>query len=466
MSARPQEAASRVLLADDDADVLKALQLLLKANGLQSEAVRSAAAALAALREGEYDALLADMNFTRDTSSGAEGLALIERARALAPHVPVIALTAFGSVELAVEAMRRGARDFVQKPWENERLLSVVRTQIELARALGEGRRLAAENRLLREGVAASEIVAVSPAMRAVVELVERVGPSAASVLITGENGSGKGLVARALHAASERADGPLITVNVGGLSESLFESELFGHVRGAFTDASSDRVGRFELAGGGTLFLDEVGNLSPGMQARLLRVLETGEFERVGSSRTQRADVRVLSATNADLGAEVEAGRFRRDLYFRLNALEVRVPALRERAEDLPVLARDFLQRHARRYRKALDGFEPAAEAALRAHAWPGNVRELDHAVERGVLLARAKRVQAADLGLVSERGGAPALDALTLNQAERLLIERALGRHRGNLLRAARDLGLSRAGLYRRLEKHGLARPEPHAE
>jgi len=466
MSARTQEATSRVLLADDDGDVLKALQLLLKANGFQSQAVRSSAAALSALREGEYDALLADMNFTRDTSSGAEGLELIERALALAPHVPVIALTAFGSVELAVEAMRRGARDFVQKPWENERLLSVVRTQIALARALGEGRRLAAENRLLREGGAAPEIVALSPAMRAVVELVERVGPSAASVLITGENGSGKGLVARALHAASERAEGALITVNVGGLSESLFESELFGHVRGAFTDASSDRVGRFELAGGGTLFLDEVGNLSPGMQAKLLRVLETGEFERVGSSRTQRADVRVLSATNADLRAEVEAGRFRRDLYFRLNALEVRVPALRERAEDLSVLAQAFLERHAQRYRKSLDCFEPAAEAALRAHTWPGNVRELDHAVERGVLLARGRRVGAADLGLVTERGGAPALDALTLEQAERVMIERALGRHHGNLLRAARELGLSRAGLYRRLEKHGLARPEPHAE
>jgi DNA-binding NtrC family response regulator len=466
MSARSQDAAPRVLLADDDGDVRKALQLLLKAHGFRSQAVDSAAAALAALREGEFDAVLADMNFTRDTSSGAEGLELIEQAFALAPHVPVIALTAFGSVELAVAAMRRGARDFVQKPWENERLINVVRTQVELARALREGRRLAAENRALRGEGETPEIVASSPAMRAVVEMVERVGPSAASVLVTGENGSGKGLVARALHAASERAEAALITVNVGGLTESLFESELFGHVRGAFTDASSDRIGRFELAGGGTLFLDEVGNLSPAQQSKLLRVLETGEFERVGSSRTQRADVRVLSATNADLRGEVEAGRFRRDLYFRLNAIEIHVPPLRERAADLPLLAHAFLRRHARRYRKELDGLEPAAEAALRAHAWPGNVRELDHAVERGVLLARGPRVRAADLGLVTERGGAPALDALTLSQAERVLIERALERHQGNLMRAARDLGVSRAGLYRRLEKHGLARPEPHVE
>jgi DNA-binding NtrC family response regulator len=462
MSARSLDAAPRVLLADDDADVLKALQLLLKAHGFRSQTVNSASAALAALREGEYEALLADMNFTRDTSSGAEGLELIEQALALAPHVPVIALTAFGSVELAVEAMRRGARDFVQKPWENERLLNVVRTQVELARALGESRRLEAENRILRGDGPGAEIVAASPAMRAVLELVERVGPSAASVLITGENGAGKGLVARALHAASERAERPLITVNVGGLAESLFESELFGHVRGAFTDASTDRVGRCELASGGTLFLDEVGNLAQPLQWKLLRVLETGEFERVGSSRTQRADVRVLSATNADLRAEVEAGRFRRDLFFRLNAIEILVPPLRERAEDLPVLAQAFLGRHAQRYRKELDGFEPAAEAALRAHAWPGNVRELDHAVERGVLLARAQRVRAEDLGLVTERTGALAAGVLTLAQSERALIERALERHQGNLQRAARELGLSRAGLYRRLEKHGLARPE----
>ena len=466
MRARSQEVAPRVLLADDHGDVLKALQLLLKSHGFQTHSVSSSSAVLAALREGEYDALLADMNFSRDTSSGGEGLELIARVKAQAPHLPVIALTAFGSVELAVEAMRRGARDFVQKPWENERLINVVRTQVELARALREGRRLEAENRVLRAEDAPPEIVAVSPAMRAVVELVERVGPSEASVLVTGENGVGKGLVARALHSASERSERPLITVNVGGLAESLFESELFGHVRGAFTDASSDRVGRFELAGGGTLFLDEVGNLSQALQWKLLRVLETGEFERVGSSRTLRADARVLSATNADLRGEVEAGRFRRDLYFRLNAIEIHVPPLRERREDLPVLAQAFLRRHARRYRKELDGFEPAAEAALRAHSWPGNVRELDHAVERGVLLARRRKLRAEDLGLVAERGGTGALDAMTLNQAERALDQRALARHQGNLLRAARELGLSRAGLYRRLEKHGLARPEPRAE
>jgi len=465
MGARTSEAA-RVLLADDHVDVLKALQLLLKAHGFRTQAVGSAAAVLAALREGEYDALLADMNFTRDTNSGGEGLELITQVRALAPELPVIALTAYGSVELAVEAMRRGARDFVQKPWENERLLSVVRTQVELARALREQRRLEAENRALRAEGAVPELVAHSPAMRALVELIERVGPSDATVLVTGENGAGKGLVARALHAASERRERPLVTVNVGGLAESLFESELFGHVRGAFTDASSDREGRFELAHGGTLFLDEVGNLSPALQWKLLRVLETGEFERVGSSRTLRADVRVLSATNADLRAEVEAGRFRRDLFFRLNAIELSVPPLRERREDLPALAQGFLERHARRYRKELQGFEAAAEAALLAHAWPGNVRELDHAVERAVLLARGSRVSAADFALVPERGAAAELAPTTLLTAERLLIARALERHGGNLQRAARELGLSRAGLYRRLEKHRLERPEARAE
>ena len=295
-------------------------------------------------------------------------------------------------------------------------------------------------------------------------DLVARVGPSDASGLITGENGSGKSLVARALHAASARAAGPLVTVNAGGLAESVFESELFGHVRGAFTDASADRVGRFELAQGGTLFLDEITTLSTALQGKLLRVLKTGEYERVGSSRTQRSDARILSATNADLAAEVEADRFRRDLFFRLNTIEIRVPALRERPADVAPLAQLFLRRHALRYRKDLEDFEPAAQAALLAHAWPGNVRELDHTVERAVLLARGTRVRAADFGLASPGGEAETpLPDLTLRAAERLLIERALERHAGNLMHAARALGVSRTGLYRRLEKHGLARPEP---
>jgi len=294
--------------------------------------------------------------------------------------------------------------------------------------------------------------------MRPVLEMIERVGPSDANVLITGENGSGKGTVAQALHASSARSGRPLLTVNVGGLSEGVFESELFGHVKGAFTDAKADRVGRFELADGGTLFLDEIANVPASLQPKLLRVLETGEFERVGSSRTRRADVRVLSATNAHLPDEVSAGRFRQDLLFRLNTIEIRIPALRERREDIPLLARHFLSLHARRYRRPLRAFEGAAERLLVEHPWPGNVRELDHAIERAVLMARGELVAAGDLGLSRVSDAAPRLEDLSLEEVERVLIEKALARHDGNVSRAATVLGLSRSALYRRLQRHGL--------
>jgi DNA-binding NtrC family response regulator len=360
-------------------------------------------------------------------------------------------------VELAVEAMRRGARDFIQKPWENARLLSILRTQIELGQALRRGQRLEAENQLLRaEG--RPTLIAESPAMQPVLQLVARIGPSDANVLITGDHGTGKEVVARTLHALSSRAHRPMVTVNAGGLAEGVFESELFGHVRGAFTDAKADRVGRFELAEGSTLFLDEIANVPLGLQAKLLRVLETGEMERVGSSRTRRVEVRVISATNADLAEEVSSGRFRQDLLFRLNTIEIRIPPLRDRREDIPLLASHFLRQYAQRYRKPLSGFEPAALESLLDHPWPGNVRELDHAVERAVLLAQGNLVRAADLGLRAPRDSTPRLEAMSLEEVERFLVQKALGRHDGNVSQAARALGLSRSGLYRRLKKHGL--------
>jgi len=283
------------------------------------------------------------------------------------------------------------------------------------------------------------------------------VGPSDANVLITGENGSGKGMVARALHAASKRSSRPLLTLNAGGVSEGVFESELFGHVKGAFTDARSDRVGRFELADGGTLFLDEIANVPPGQQAKLLRVLETGEFERLGSSRTRKVDVRILSASNADLHAEVAAGRFRQDLLFRLNTIEIRVPPLRERREDIPTLARHFLGSHTARYRKNVRGFEPPALQALLDHSWPGNVRELDHAIERAVLMAQGETIRAGDLALRRAADGAPRLEDMSLEEVESLLVQKAMSRYDGNVSAAAKALGLSRSALYRRLEKHG---------
>jgi DNA-binding NtrC family response regulator len=450
---------ARILIADDQADVLQALRLLLKAEGCEIETATSPAGVLAAVDARDFDVALIDLNYTRDTTSGEEGLTLLSRLQQLDTPMPVIVMTAWGTVDLAVEAMRRGARDFIQKPWDNERVLAVVRTQVELGRALRRSQRLEAENRVLRDqGTNRPTVIAESAAMRPVLDMVARVGPSEANVLITGENGTGKGTVAQSLHAVSSRASRALVTVNAGGLSEGLFESELFGHVKGAFTDAKSDRVGRFELAEGGTLFLDEIANISMGLQAKLLRVLETGEFERVGSSRTRRANVRIISATNADLSAEVTAGRFRQDLLFRLNTIEIPLPPVRDRREDIPLLARHFLGQHARRYRKTLNGFEPAAMQLLLDHAWPGNVRELDHAVERAVLMAQDELVRARDLGLRTPKDAVARIEDMSLEEVEGFLIKKALARYDGNVSQAAKALGLSRSALYRRLQRFGL--------
>jgi DNA-binding NtrC family response regulator len=447
----------RVLVADDDADVLAAIRLLLKGEGFEVETATSPAQALAALESRDFDAALLDLNYARDTTSGREGLELVEQLRALDPTLPVVVMTAWGSVDGAVAAVRRGARDYVQKPWDNARLLQTLITQVELGRALRVGQRLEHENRLLRRS-GSPEMIAESPAMRPVLELLARVGPSDANVLITGEHGTGKELVARILHASSPRAARALVTVNVGGLAEGVFESELFGHVKGAFTGANADRVGRFELADGGTLFLDEIANVPLAQQAKLLRVLQTGEFERVGSSRTRGVSVRLVSATNADLHAEAAAGRFREDLRFRINTVEIRLPALRERREDIPALAAHFLRRHAQRYRRPVESLDPEALRVLLAHPWPGNVRELDHVLERAVLMAREHVLEAADLGLRAAAHGPAVLEQMTLDEVERVLIQKALARHGGNVSDAAKTLGLSRSALYRRLERHGL--------
>lgn len=447
----------RILIADDQADVLEALRFLLKGEGYSTEAVTSPGAVLHALEMRDYDALIMDLNYTRDTTSGQEGLDLLTQIQRLDPTVPVIVMTAWGSVELAVEAMRRGARDFIQKPWENARLLSIVKTQIALTDALRKGQRLEAENRLLRaEGKPL--MIAESEAMAPVLQLISRVGPSDANILITGEPGTGKEVVARTIHAISERSSKPLVTVNAGGLAEGIFESELFGHVKGAFTDAKTDRVGRFELADGGTLFLDEIANVPHNLQAKLLRVLEIGELERVGSSKTKRVNVRVISATNANLAEEVGAGRFREDLLFRLNTVEIHIPPLRQRREDIPLLASHFLSVYASRYRKRLNGFDPAAMQALVSNAWQGNVRELNHVVERAVLLASDSVVRIGDLALRSGASGPTKLDEMSLEEVEAFLIKKALSRYDGNVTHAANALGLSRSALYRRLQRYNL--------
>jgi DNA-binding NtrC family response regulator len=447
----------RVLIADDQQDVLEALRLLLKGEGFQIETAASPAQILMAIEARDFDVALIDLNYTRDTTSGQEGLDLLSRIEAVDETLPVVVMTAWGSVDLAVEAMRRGARDFVQKPWENERLISILRTQIELGQALKKGERLEAENQLLR-GENRSKLIAESPSMQPILQIIARVGPSDANVLITGENGTGKGVVASVLHSISHRAGKPLVTVNVGGLSEGVFESELFGHIKGAYTDAKTDRVGRFELADEGTLFLDEIANISLPQQAKLLRVLETGEFERVGSSKTRKVNVRIISATNADLNTDVGSGRFRQDLLFRLNTVEIRLPALRDRREDIPLLAAHFLKQHAARYRKLVTDFDQAAMRTLTAHPWPGNVRELDHSIERAVLMAQGTIVKSGDLGLYASSESSIRLEDMSLEEVECYLIKKTLARFDGNVSRAAETLGLSRSALYRRLEKFGL--------
>jgi len=449
--------APRILAADDQQHILDAIALLLKPVGYAVDTVRSPELVREALGTASYDAVLIDLNYTRDTTSGQEGLDLLSEMVALDGTLPVVVMTAWGNVELAVEAMRRGARDFIQKPWENERLLSILRTQVELHRALQQAERLAAENRLL-SAPGRPEFIANAPSMVPVLEAITRVAPSHANILITGEHGTGKEVVARTIHALSLRASRPLVVVNTGGLAEGVFESELFGHVKGAFTDARTDRIGRFELAEGGTIFLDEIGNVPVRQQSKLLRVIESGEIEPVGSSRSRRVDVRLVSATNIDLPAACEAGQFREDLLFRLNTVEIHLPPLRERKEDITAIAVHFLSNYALRYRRQVVGLDSSALQVLMQYSWPGNVRELEHTMERAVLMCRTSQIQPADLGVGVARHPSQNLEELSLESVEIILIRKALHRFHGNVSQAAEALGLSRGALYRRMEKYGL--------
>ena len=446
----------RIFVADDQRDVVESLRLLLKGEAWSAETFAHPDALIAALRARQADAVLMDLNYTRDTTSGEEGLDAVSKIRSFDAYTPIVVMTAWGSIELAVEAMRRGAQDFVEKPWSNERLLTVLRTQIALGQSQQRARTLEAANQALT--ATEDKLIAESPTMRAALETLQRVAPSDANVLITGESGCGKGLIAKLIHAHSRRAERSLVTVNIGSLQETVFESEMFGHVKGAFTDAKADRVGRFELADGGTLFLDEIANIPPAQQARLLRVLEDGHFERLGSSRTHQVDVRVLAATNANIQGEVDAGRFRSDLLYRLNTIHIHLPPLRERGDDIVRLSQSFLKQHAHRYRREVGTFTDAALSALKRYAWPGNVRELSHVIERAVLMCAGKSIGPADLALGGPAPAATAADrraSATLEEIELDAIRAALDRHGGNVIAAAEALGMSRSALYRRMEK-----------
>ena len=458
-----EQTSYRILVADDQPAILDALKMLLRSEGFEVDAVRSPQVVLESLALREYDTLLLDLNYARDTTSGKEGIELLQHIREMDSQVPVIVMTAWATISLAVDAVRRGARDFIQKPWDDDRLVSVIRTHAELHHSLRSRQRLEAENNLLR-GQGRPTLIASAPSMRPVVETISQVGPSDANVLVTGEHGTGKEVVARMLHAVSARADKALIAVNTGGLPEGTFESEMFGHVKGAYTDARTDRIGRFEMADGGTLFLDEIANVPLRHQARLLRVLETGEMERVGSSRTQKVDVRIISATNADLDAECGAGRFRADLLFRLNTVEIHIPPLRERREDIPRLAAHFLSKYAARYNKQIPAFSTEAMERMMEHSWPGNVRDLDHTIERAVIMCRTDQVEASNLGLQSGgRSKSANIEDMSLEEVESLLVSKALARYSGNVSQAAEALGLSRGTFYRRMEKYGLYVPNP---
>ncbi len=444
----------RILIADDQPDVIEALRLLLKSEGFDLQTAASPAQALERVRERRFDAALVDLNYTRDTTSGKEGLDLLGNLLELDAALPVVVMTAWGSVEGAVEAMRRGARDYIEKPWDNDRLLATLRAQVQLGHALRRSR--VSDDEPPDQDL--PELIATDPSMAPVLQIMKRIAPSEANVLIMGEHGTGKDVAARWLHAASKRKDAPFVPVNMGGFSEGVFESELFGHVKGAFTDAKTDRVGFFEMADGGTLFLDEIANTSTAVQAKLLRVLETGELQRVGSSETRQVDVRVISATNAKLDQAVRDGAFREDLLYRLNTVEIRIPPLRDRQQDILPLARHFLERETQRYQRPGLRFSAEASASLKKHPWPGNVRELEHAVERAVLMTETDEIRTGDLGLRPSRTGSLPLEELKLDEVERTLIERALDRHDGNVSRAAETLGLSRSALYRRLERHDI--------
>ena len=440
-----------ILIADDQADVRQALSLLLRDSGYEAATAASPAEVLSSLRQARPELLLLDLNFQRDTTSGAEGLALLKEIRAHDAELPVVILTGWATVQLAVQAIQLGAQDFLEKPWENARVRSLVANHLALASTRAQLKQLA-EARQEERGE--DKPVFQSLAMREVMEVAARVAASEVPVLLTGESGTGKGLLARWIHRQSTRRDGAFVSVNLGGLAETLFESELFGHVKGAFTDARSDRMGRFESARGGTLFLDEISNVAPAQQARLLHVLEEGRYERVGEATPRITDARILAATNADIHRLIRENRFREDLYFRLNTVEIALPPLRARRDDIALLAGHYLAHYAREHGRSPLKLTDAAQRALETYDWPGNVRELAHVMQRAALLAKSEQIEPADLRLGSG-DTAERLDNLTLEQAERYVIRRALESCGGDVNAAAVKLGVSRSALYRRLEK-----------
>ncbi len=452
----------RILVVDDDTDVLNAARLYLKQHIEKVDVEKNPKLIPTLLKEYDYDTILLDMNFTEDVSSGEEGLKWLEIILEIDPEMAVVLITAYGDVEKAVQAVKMGASDFVLKPWQNEKLLATVTSAINLSQSKRDSQRLRTQNAALKADMEQpyQNIIGKSRAMEQVFQTIEKVAKTDANVLITGENGTGKELVARALHRRSARNENAFITVDMGALPESLFESELFGHEKGAFTDAKESRAGRFEIATGGTLFLDEIGNIPVQLQPKLLSALQTHEIRRIGSNKTTKIDIRLICATNENLVKLVDDQEFRQDLLYRINTIEIKLPPLRERIEDVPLLIEHFLKYYRTKYKKELAGITDQAIGHLKEYHWPGNIRELEHAVERAVIMTDEKELQKGDFLLTSVSDNKKQLPMVGLNleEVEKTVIRKAMDKHEGNISHAAEELGLTRASLYRRLEKYGL--------
>lgn len=450
----------KILMIDDDEDVLLAAKMLLKKYGHQVIIDKNPNKIPFLLNNDTYDVILLDMNFSKDTTSGKEGFEWLKQIKEKEPDAVVIMITAFGDVEMAVRALKEGATDFILKPWQNEKLIATISTAIKLKKSYNEVDKLRKAKQMLEEQISQPfrDIIGNSQTINEVFTLIDKVAATDANILILGENGTGKELVARAIHQKSLRKDNSFVSVDMGAITETLFESELFGHKKGAFTDAREDRIGRFELANGGTLFLDEIGNLSMSLQSKLLSALQSRQITRVGSNSPLEVDIRLICATNMPLHQMVEEGRFRQDLLYRINTVEVRIPPLCERVEDIPMLANHFLHFYTKKYHKEVIAFSPEAIVKLKKYAWPGNVRELQHAIERAVIMADSPTLQQSDFLFNRKGGHSTESDTLNLDDVEKAAVVKAIQLHNGNISKAAEELGLTRASLYRRMEKYGL--------
>ncbi|HTF20920.1 MAG TPA: sigma-54 dependent transcriptional regulator [Chryseolinea sp.] len=458
-----EQKQGKILIVDDNEDLLKAAKMHLKRHFAQVDIEKNPEAITALMNNEDYDVILLDMNFTKDVSSGSEGYYWLERILQLDPSAVVVLITAYGDIQMAVRAIKAGATDFVLKPWENEKLLATLYSAMRLRESRDVIENLKIKNHEINQALndRYSEIIGQSTPMHKIFQTIDRVAKTDANVLILGENGTGKELIARAIHRNSARKNENFVSVDLGSITETLFESELFGHKKGAFTDAKEDRAGRFELANGGTLFLDEIGNLSLPLQAKLLTVLQNRKVSRVGSNKDTPVDIRLICATNMPLYEMVKENRFRQDLLYRINTIEIEIPALRERFEDIPLLANHFLKHYAQKYDKQVNRISEGAMARMHKHPWPGNIRELQHSIERAIILSTGTVLQPEDFNFAqtaAREDGNLSLEQYNLEEVEKLLIRKVLKKYNGNITQAASELGLTRSSLYRRLEKYGL--------